>query len=38
MGKNIDSAKKPTTPAKPIVRIGPIASDNFVIAYSSSES
>ncbi len=33
MGRKIASAKKPTTAASPIVKIGPIASDNFFMEY-----
>ena len=38
MGRNIASAKKPTTAASPTVSSGPIASDNFFIEYSTSVS
>ena len=36
MGKNIAIAKKPTTAANPMVKTGPMASDIFFMAYSTS--
>jgi hypothetical protein len=38
IGKKIARAKKPTTAASPMVKIGPMASDNFFMAYSTSVS
>ena len=38
MGRKIARAKKPTTAARLMVRIGASASDSFLVAYSTSVS